>query len=268
MADRLAEPVDIRSASAGVALVTLNLPQLRNAMTTELTAAWTTAMDQIAADRSLRAVVVTGAGSSFCSGADLSWLDQGSLSDNTPDRLRDTMLPFYRAWLAPRQVPVPVVAAVNGPAVGIGLSLALACDLILAAESAFFGLAFVNIGLMPDGGSTLFVPATVGKARAYQMAMLGERIEAPRALDWGLINAVHPDDRLMDEANTLVAQLAGGPTRSYASTKKALNKMLYPDMSGQLDLEAELQHALARSKDFMEGVGAFIEKREAQFTGT
>jgi 2-(1,2-epoxy-1,2-dihydrophenyl)acetyl-CoA isomerase len=98
--------------------------------------------------------------------------------------------------------------------------------------------------------------------------MLGERIEARRALDWGLINAVHPDDRLMDEANGLVAQLATGPTRSYAGTKKALNKMLYPDMAGQLDLEAELQHALARSKDFQEGVGAFIQKREPQFSGS
>jgi 2-(1,2-epoxy-1,2-dihydrophenyl)acetyl-CoA isomerase len=126
----------------------------------------------------------------------------------------------------------------------------------------------VNIGLMPDGGSTLFVPAAVGKARAFQMAMLGERIDAQRALDWGLINAVHGDDSLMDEAGALVEQLAAGPTRSYAGTKKALNRMLYPDMTGQLDLEAELQHALARSKDFQEGVGAFIQKREPQFSGS
>jgi enoyl-CoA hydratase/carnithine racemase len=110
MADRLAEPVDVRLASAGVALVTLNLPRLRNAMTTELTAAWTAAMDEVTTDRSLRAVVVTGAGRAFCSGADLSWLDQDDLGDNTPDRLRDKMLPFYRTWLAPRQIPVPVVA--------------------------------------------------------------------------------------------------------------------------------------------------------------
>jgi 2-(1,2-epoxy-1,2-dihydrophenyl)acetyl-CoA isomerase len=152
--------------------------------------------------------------------------------------------------------------------VGIGCSLALACDLILAAESAFFGLAFVNIGLMPDGGSTLFVPAAVGKARSFQMAMLGERVPAERALDWGLINFLHPDDRLMDEANALVEKLAAGPTRSYASSKQALNRMLYPDLDGQLDLEAELQHALARTDDFMEGVMAFVEKRDAAFQGS
>jgi 2-(1,2-epoxy-1,2-dihydrophenyl)acetyl-CoA isomerase len=125
----------------------------------------------------------------------------------------------------------------------------------------------VNIGLMPDGGSTLFVPAAVGKARAFQMALLGERIEASRALDWGLVNFVHPDDRLMEEADTLVGRLAAGPTRSYAGSKKALNRMLYPDLDGQLSLESELQHALARTRDFQEGTLAFLEKREPAFEG-
>jgi 2-(1,2-epoxy-1,2-dihydrophenyl)acetyl-CoA isomerase len=139
---------------------------------------------------------------------------------------------------------------------------------VLAAESAYFGLAFVNIGLMPDGGSTLFVPTAVGKARAFQMAMLGDRIDARTALDWGLVNFVHPDDALRPEAEALAAKLAAGPTRSYAGTKQALNRMLYPDLDGQLDLEAELQHALARTQDFQEGVQAFVEKREATFQGT
>src|SRR6204780_4832733 len=146
MANRLAGLVDVQLTSPGVALVTLNLPQVRNAMTTELTSAWVTVMDKIAGDRSLRAVVVTGAGSAFCSGADLSWLDQGNLSDNTPDRLRDKMLPFYRAWLAPQQIPVPVVAAVNGPAVGAGLCLALACDLRYRSPSATFSAPFTRLG--------------------------------------------------------------------------------------------------------------------------
>ena len=174
---------------------------------------------------------------------------------------------YHPAIAGIRRLEKPVVAAVNGPAVGIGCSLALACDLVLAAESAFFGLAFVNIGLMPDGGSTLFVPAAVGKARAFQMAFLGERVPAEQALEWGLVNWVHPDDRLMPEAESLVAQLALGPTRSYAGSKRALNNMLYPNLEEQLDLEAEIQHELARSDDFLEGVGAFVEKREAAFTG-
>ena len=225
-------------------------------------------MNEDAADPSVRAVLITGAGRGFSSGADLKAGFEPHPEDNMPNVSQTLHEVYHPIIVGIRELEKPVVAAVNGPAVGIGLSLALACDLILAAESAFFGLAFVNIGLMPDGGSTLFVPAAVGKARAFQMAMLGERIDAQRALDWGLINAVHADDRLMDEANALVEQLAAGPTRSYAGTKKALNKMLYPDMSGQLDLEAELQHALARSKDFQEGVGAFIQKREPQFTGS
>ena len=253
--------------SDGIGRITLNRPETLNAWTSEFGAELKQAVNEDAADPSVRAVLITGAGRGFSSGADLKAGFDPHPEDGMPNVAQTLHEVYHPIIVGIREREKPVVAAVNGPAVGIGCSLALSADLILAAEDAYFGLAFVNIGLMPDGGSTLFVPATVGKARAFQMAMLGERIEAPRALEWGLINAVHPDDRLMDEANALVAKLAAGPTRSYASTKKALNKMLYPDMSGQLDLEADLQHALARSKDFMEGVGAFVEKREAQFTG-
>jgi 2-(1,2-epoxy-1,2-dihydrophenyl)acetyl-CoA isomerase len=183
-----------------------------------------------------------------------------------PDVQKELEL-YHGAIVGIRRLPKPVVAAVNGPAVGIGASLAFACDLVLAAESAFFGLAFVNIGLMPDGGSTLFVPTAVGKAKAFQMAMLGERVPARQAVEWGLANWVYPDEHILDEANVLVERLANGPTRSYAGTKEALNRMLYPNMDDQLALEAELQHALARTKDFMEGVSAFVEKRSAAFAG-
>src|SRR5262249_1420422 len=133
--------------------------------------------------------------------------------------------------------------------------------------SSFMSLAFAGIGLMPDGGSTLFVPAAVGKARAFEMALLGERVPAAKALEWGLVNAVHPDDELFAQADNLVQRLAVGPTRSYAGTKRALNASLYGHMEAQLDLEADIQHSLARTDDFLEGVSAFLEKRDTHFSG-
>jgi 2-(1,2-epoxy-1,2-dihydrophenyl)acetyl-CoA isomerase len=169
---------------------------------------------------------------------------------------------------AVREMPKPVVAAVNGPAVGIGCSLALCCDLILAGEGAYFLLAFVNIGLVPDGGSSLFVPTRVGMARASELSMLGERLPAERALEWGLINRVVPDDALAEEVAALAARLAAGPTRSYAGTKRQLNNWLYARMGEQLELEARIQQEMAGSEDFLEGAIAFVEKRQARFSGS
>jgi 2-(1,2-epoxy-1,2-dihydrophenyl)acetyl-CoA isomerase len=250
----------------GAGRLTLNRPDSLNAWTAAFGAELKSVIEGEAADPSVRALLITGAGRGFSSGADLK---EGfdPAEDGMPD-VRKELLHIYHPIIAGvRRLEKPVVAAVNGPAVGIGASLAFACDLVLAAESAYFGLAFVNIGLMPDGGSTLFVPAAVGKARALQMALLGERVDSARALEWGLVNYVYPDDRLMDEAGALLNRLAGGPTRSYAASKRALNRMLYPDLDGQLDLEAELQHALARTRDFQEGVTAFVQKRDPQFQG-
>jgi 2-(1,2-epoxy-1,2-dihydrophenyl)acetyl-CoA isomerase len=251
----------------GVGRLTLNRPESLNAWTHQFGAELKDVLDGPAADDSIRALLVTGAGRGFSSGADLKTGFDPHPDDGRPDVKKELHELYHPVIATIRRIEKPVVAAVNGPAVGIGASLAFACDLILAAESAYFGLAFVNIGLMPDGGSTFLVPAAVGKARAFQMALLGQRVPAQQALDWGLVNFVHPDDQLMDEANALAVRLAAGPTRSYASSKKALNNVLYPNMDEQLDLEAELQHQMARTDDFIEGVTAFVEKREAQFVG-
>jgi 2-(1,2-epoxy-1,2-dihydrophenyl)acetyl-CoA isomerase len=252
--------------AGGVGRLTLNRPDTLNAWTARFGAELKQVVEGEAADESVRALLVTGAGRGFSSGADLKAGFEPA-DDGMPDIKRNLHEVYHPAIAGIRRLPKPVVAAVNGPAVGIGCSLALACDLVAAAESAFLGLAFVNIGLMPDGGSTAFVPPAVGKARAFQMALLGERVPAERALEWGLLNWVHPDDRLMDEANALVERLAAGPTRSYAASKQALNRFIYGDLDAQLDLEAELQHALGRSKDFVEGAAAFVEKRDAAFSG-
>jgi 2-(1,2-epoxy-1,2-dihydrophenyl)acetyl-CoA isomerase len=253
--------------AGGVGRLTLNRPDSLNAWTAELGRELRATIEGPASDPSVRAVLVTGEGRGFSSGADLKAGFEPHPEDGMPDVRKELHELYHPAIAGIRRLTKPVVACVNGPAVGIGCSLALACDLVLAAESAFFGLAFVNIGLMPDGGSTLFVPAAVGKARAFQMALLGERVDARRALEWGLVNFVHPDERIREEADVLVERLAAGPTRSYAASKQALNEMLFPNLDGQLILEAELQHALARSQDFTEGVSAFVAKREPSFSG-
>ena len=178
----------------GVGRLTLNRPESLNAWTAQFGRDLKQVISGEAADESVRAVLITGAGRGFSSGADLKAGFEAA-DDGMPDIRHELNDIYHPVITGVRRLPKPVVAAVNGAAVGIGCSLALACDLVLAAESAFLGLAFVNIGLMPDGGSTAFVPPAVGKARAFQMALLGERVSAPQALEWGLVNWVYPDAR-------------------------------------------------------------------------
>ena len=250
-----------------VGRIVLDRPQTLNAWTPELGRELRAVVTERATDPAVRAVLVTGAGRGFSSGADLRAGVRLDPDDGRPDARRELREVYHPIVAGLRALEKPVVAAVNGPAVGIGCSLALACDLVVAAESAFFALAFVDVGLMPDGGATLFVPAAAGKARAFEMALLGERIEAPRALEWGLVNAVHPDDRLGDEAEALAVRLAAGPTRAYAASKRALDRALHWALEDQLALEAELQHGLARTRDFAEGIDAFRERRPPRFRG-
>jgi 2-(1,2-epoxy-1,2-dihydrophenyl)acetyl-CoA isomerase len=260
------ETVDL-TTDGPAARILLNRPDALNAWNEQFGKDLLDAVTTVAGDDSIRALLITGAGRGFSSGADLKEQrggDDGGLPDLSA-RLKEIYHPIITGL---REMPKPVVSAVNGPAVGIGCSLALAADVILAAESAYFLLAFVNIGLVPDGGSTAFIPARVGYARAAEMAMLGERVPAGQALEWGLINRVVPDPDLESESGALLDRLANGPTRSYAGSKQLLNRRLYADLAGQLEAEAEAQKGQGHSSDFIEGVMAFVEKRDPNFTGS
>jgi 2-(1,2-epoxy-1,2-dihydrophenyl)acetyl-CoA isomerase len=261
------ETVNLIVRPDGVATVELNRPEALNAWNKHLGEDLLAAVRQAADDDAVRAVLLKGAGRAFSSGADLKDTSGETTPAGRPDVHKRLTELYHPIMVAIREMAKPVIAAVNGPAVGIGCSLALCCDLILAGESAYFLLAFVNIGLVPDGGSSLFVPTRVGMARATELAMLGERLPAAQALEWGLINRVLPDAHLHEEALALAARLARGPTRSYAGAKRELNNWLYSRMAEQLELEAQLQQEMAGSDDFLEGAMAFVEKRPARFSG-
>jgi len=255
--------VDVREH---VAWITLNRPDALNAWTAQFGRDLTGALDHAAANDDVRAVVLTGAGRAFSSGADLR---SGDLHDK--DGKLDVLTPLreiYNPVIASvRSLPKPVISAVNGAAAGIGCSLAIAGDLVVAAESAYFLLAFANIGLALDGGASPLLVGRVGHARASEMALLAERIPASQAVAWGLANQVVPDDQLLTSVEALAAKLAAGAPGAYAAIKRTLNESAYPRLAELLDLEAVLQQQRVTSTDFVEGVTAFLEKRPAQFTG-
>jgi 2-(1,2-epoxy-1,2-dihydrophenyl)acetyl-CoA isomerase len=255
----------------GAAIVELDRPESLNAFNVALTADLLAALQELAADPTVRAIGLTGAGRAFSSGADLvdtEGREHEVTADGRPDLRRALQERYAPITLLLREVPKPVVAIVNGPCAGVGLGFALACDFVLAAESAYFLLAFVNIGLVPDGGASIFVPARVGTTRATQFAMLGERVAAPTALEWGLVNEVHPDAELRPAAEALLDRLAQGPTQAYAGIKRLTNNRDFPRLREELGLEADVQQEMAGTQDFVAGVTAFATKQRPQFTGT
>jgi 2-(1,2-epoxy-1,2-dihydrophenyl)acetyl-CoA isomerase len=220
---------------------------------------------EVAADPAVRCVTISGAGRAFSAGADLR---EGfrRTPEGHPD-LEGLLEHAHPVLLGIGALEKPVVAVVGGPAVGVGCSLALACDLVLASASSYFLLAFVNIGLTPDGGSSVFVPNRTGFGRAMEMALLGERIGAEQALAWGLANRVVADDELADAADALAERLATGPTRAYAATKRRLRAWADAGLAEGMRAEAKAQQELAATHDFTEGVAAFLERRAPAFEG-
>ena len=245
----------------GVLTLTLNRPDVLNAFNGAMHSAFQAGLKEARAD-DVRAVVVTGAGRGFCVGQDLT--EFTSAPTDIGDRLRDG---YHKNVLAIRALEKPVIATVNGPAAGAGLSLACACDIRIAAESAVFVPAFVGIGLVPDSGGTYFIERLLGAARAFQWMTQNRKLSAAEALEWGLVSEVVGDDALAGRVAELAAMYAAAPTRAIGMTKRLFDNTALATLEEQLELEAQLQGAATQTEDFREGVTAFLEKRAPNFSG-
>jgi 2-(1,2-epoxy-1,2-dihydrophenyl)acetyl-CoA isomerase len=253
---------------SGVLTLVLNRPQRLNAMNNALIEAMNQELARARDDADIRAVLLTGTGRGFCAGADLAGGGTVDAAASAPPDLGANMDRIFNPMIrAMRELPKPIVGAINGVAAGGGANLALACDILIAARSARFDQAFVRISLMPDLGGTYFLPKTVGDARARGLAMLGSSVPAEEAERMGMTWQTVDDDKLMEEATKLARRLASGPTLSYAAIKQAISAAATNTLDQQLDLERDSQRALGRSADNREGVAAFLAKRPAQFTG-
>ena len=256
----------LTSLDAGVLSITLNRPEKLNSFIPEMHKLLREAFERAADEAQIRAVLLTGAGRGFCAGQDLSERDvsPGAAPIDLAVSLGSNYNPLVRRM---RELPKPIVCAVNGVAAGAGANLALACDLVLAARSASFIESFSRIGLVPDAGGTYFLPRLVGHARALGLALLGEKLSAEEAERWGLIWKVIDDDKLAGEAMAMARQLASGPTKGYGLAKKAIYMSYGNSLDAQLDLERDVQREAGFSEDYREGVAAFKDKRKPSFKG-
>ena len=250
----------------GVGRITLNRPDRLNSFTPEMHAELRDAIEKVAAEA--RAMLLTGAGRGFCAGQDLTQRRQMGGEGEAPPDLGKTIETFYNPLVKRlRSLELPIVGAINGVAAGAGMSLALACDITLAARSATFLQAFARIGLVPDSGSTFFLPRLVGDARARGLAMLAEKITAEQAESWGLIWKAVDDDKLDAEVDALAARFASGPTRGLARIKAMIRESWGQSLDAELDRQRDAMRELGYSDDYREGVAAFMEKRKPNFTG-
>jgi 2-(1,2-epoxy-1,2-dihydrophenyl)acetyl-CoA isomerase len=254
----------------GVATLTMNRPEARNALSSEMRSALDDAFHRFEKDETVRCVVLRGAGEHFMAGGDVKGFGT-ILADEDPSGLRDLFLhrvhELHTLMFAMRRLPKPIIASVRGAAAGAGVSFAAACDLIIAAEDAFFTLAYCHIGTSPDGGSTYALPRALGTKKAMEMALLGDRIDAQSMARAGLVNFVVPTGELEAETAALARRLAAGPTRAYGNAKRLIYASSENQLERQLQMEAEAFADCASSDDFREGVTAFVEKRRAVFRG-
>lgn len=261
----MSDPTILYAADGGIARITLNRPERLNSFNARMHEEMRAALGRAAAD-GVRVLVLTGAGRGFCAGQDLG--DRQVTPDGARADLGESIERNYKPLvLALRSFPAPTVAAVNGVAAGAGASLALACDLVVAAKSASFIQAFGKLGLVPDSGATWFLPRLVGSARAIGLAMLGERLSASDAAAWGLIWRCIEDDAFAAEVDALAAALAAAPTRGLVRTRDALQASATNTLAAQLDVERDFQRELGHTSDYAEGVAAFAAKRAPRFTG-
>jgi 2-(1,2-epoxy-1,2-dihydrophenyl)acetyl-CoA isomerase len=251
----------------GICTITLNRPEVYNAFSDKLTFELQDALKGAERDRDVKVIIITGAGKAFCSGQDVAELKEKYVPGHVPHLGTDIRRRYNPIAQRLRQMDKPVIAAVNGVAAGAGMSLALACDIRVASQSASFLAAFINVGLVPDTAGTFTLPRLVGLGRALELCLTGDKISADEALRIGMVNRVVPGDELMTEARKIATRLAGLPARGIALVKHLLNRSFDNDLPGQLEAEAFAQETAGLTEDHVEGVVAFIEKRKPQFKG-